>query len=200
MLGTRQVSDKQTRTYATGGDFCRIFKKDMNRLYLLSFLLTGDRSMAEKCFVRGLDDSAEGNPVFKEWARSWAGRTIIRNAIQMIRPRPTDSGASKSTSVGSAGHEMTEAAEIAEIIDLPAFDRFALVMSVLERYSDQECSLLLNCTRGDVGTARSRALQQMGISAARLSQLAGVRSDGQERRWDTVALQLDGSSHLAVSA
>jgi DNA-directed RNA polymerase specialized sigma24 family protein len=200
MFGARKVANQKPTPYATRADFCRIFERDMNRLYLLSFLLTGDRSTAEKCFVRGLDDSAEGNPVFKEWARSWARRTIIRNAIQMIRPRPTVSGTSNSTSDGSAAHDITEAAEIAEIIDLPAFERFSFLMSVLERYSDQECSLLLNCTRSDVVAARGRALQQMGISAARHSQLAGVRSDGLQRHEDTAALQLDAISRLAVSA
>ena len=60
----------------------------MNRLYLLAFLLTTDHVTAEKCFVMGLEDSKNGNPVFKDWAQSWAGRTIIANAIRMILPRP----------------------------------------------------------------------------------------------------------------
>jgi len=49
----------------------------MDSLCLLSFLLTGEPSLAEKCFVRGLEDSRKGNPVFNEWAVSWARRTII---------------------------------------------------------------------------------------------------------------------------
>ena len=49
----------------------------MNRLYLLAFLLTADHTTAEKCFVWGLEDSKKGNLVFKEWAQSWARRTII---------------------------------------------------------------------------------------------------------------------------
>ena len=58
----------------------------MNGLYLLSFLLTGDRTIAEQCFVGGLHIAQEGNQVFKEWAESWARRAIIQNAIRMIRP------------------------------------------------------------------------------------------------------------------
>jgi hypothetical protein len=176
MFGLRKMSSQEPSPYATKADFCRIFQKDMNRLYFLSFLLTGDHSVAEQCFVGGLHMSHEGNPVFKEWAESWARRAIIRNAIRMIRPRPTE--ASISAAAGrTTGDTATEPAEIAAVVDLPAFERFAFVMSVLERYSDQECSLLLNCTRGEVSAARTRALQQMGRAAELRLKLACIASD-----------------------
>jgi hypothetical protein len=73
MFGARKITDQEPTPYATRADFCRIFEKDMNHLYLLSFLLTGDHALAQGCFVRGLEDSAKGNPVFKECAQSWAG-------------------------------------------------------------------------------------------------------------------------------
>ena len=76
--------------YATRADFRQIFDEEMNGLYLLSFLLTADREKAEQCFVSGLEDAVEGNPVFKEWARSWARRTIIQNAVQVINPRSSE--------------------------------------------------------------------------------------------------------------
>ena len=88
--------------YANSDDFRRIFDEDMNSLYLLAFLLTADREKAEQCFVAGLEDSVEGNPVFKEWARSWARRAIIQNAVRVINPRPAEgSGRSRSASVDS---------------------------------------------------------------------------------------------------
>jgi DNA-directed RNA polymerase specialized sigma24 family protein len=163
--------------YATGADFCRIFVRDMNRLYLLSFLLTGHQAMAEKCFVRGLDDSSKGNPVFKKWAESWAQRTIIRNAIQIVRPRPADGGTPSSAYERSDGDAVPEPAEILAVVELPSFERFVFVMSVLERYSDQECSLLLGCTRGEVTRARTRALQQIGSSAQVRRKVASLGSD-----------------------
>src|ERR1700737_465644 len=159
--GRTKITDQGPMPYAMDADFCRIFVRDMNRLYLLSFLLTGDQAMAGKGFVRGLDDSSRGNPVFKEGAESWARRTIIRNAIQMIRPRPADGGTSSSASERSDGYAATESAQILAVEELPAFERFVFVMSVLERHSDQECSLLLGCTRGEVTAARTRALQQI---------------------------------------
>jgi len=45
---------------------------------------------------------------------------------------------------------------------LSQLERFVFVMSVLARYSDRECSILLNCTSQDVVDARLVALRAMG--------------------------------------
>ena len=47
--------------------------------------------------------------------------------------------------------------EITAVLGLKPFERFVYVMTVLEGYSDQDCSLLLGCARRDVLAARSRA-------------------------------------------
>jgi hypothetical protein len=163
--------------YASSADFCRIFEEDMNGLYLLSFLLTADHAKAEQCFVSGLEDAASGNPVFKEWARSWARRAIIQNAVRVINPRPT-AGHDRSRPVSVEGGEKKLSAEkhvqTAAVLALEPFERFVYVMTVLEGYSDQECSLLLGCVRRDVVAAQSRALQQLGSLMQRYSQLASL--------------------------
>lgn len=181
MFGARKIANQEPALYATRGDFCRIFQDDMDRLYLLSLLLTGDHATAEKCFVGGLRMSKEGNQVFKEWAQSWARRAIILNAIRMIRPRAADDS-TFAASDRNASHAMTEPAEIANIVELPAFERFAFVMSVLERYSDQECSLLMSCTRREVAEARTRALQQIARSAELQSKIVSIASDRKSLR------------------
>jgi len=162
MPGVKQIT--RPKPYASSDDFRRLFDEDMKSLYFLSFLLTADREKAEQCFVSGLEDAVEGNPVFKEWARSWARRVIIVNAARAINPRPTDeNGRSNSLSVGGNGKTPAwEQVEIAAVLALEPFERFVYVMTVLERYSDQDCSLLLSCARRDVVAARSRAFQQMG--------------------------------------
>src|SRR5262249_31507683 len=125
MLGAKRITNQDATPYATGADFCHIFATDMNRLYLLAFLLTADHSLAERCFVSGLEDSRKFNRVFKEWAPSWVRRTIIQNAIQMSRPRPTGSSrlSSSAASVGDVP------AEFAEIVQLATFERFVFVMT-----------------------------------------------------------------------
>jgi hypothetical protein len=162
MLEACRTATHKPTPYATSADFCRIFREDMNRLYLLSLLLTGDQVKAESCFVLGLEDVGKGNPVFREWAQSWARRTIIQKAIEMIQPRPTDGSTSEAA---EAGHAPAELSEMVAVVELPVFERFAFVMSVLERISDQECSLLLDCSRSEVSTARRRAFQRIGRSA-----------------------------------
>src|SRR5215469_1929714 len=140
----------------------------MRNLYWLSFILTADPGKAEQCFVAGLDDCFAGNGVFREWARSWARRTIIKNAIRLISPEFTSaSGASNNTVLNrvetAAGSHLplAEEREISAIFDLDPFDRFAFVMSVLERFSDRDCALLLGCTQQALVAGRLRALQRL---------------------------------------
>lgn len=154
--------------YTSTEDFCRVFQEDMNGLYLLSLLLTADREKAEQCFVSGLEDSVEGSPVFKEWARSWARRAIIQNAVRAINPQPKATNAPKSALVNRSDKNLpaTQHAGMAAILALEPFERFVYVMTVLERYSDHECSILLGCPRREVPGARIRAVLQLGGTLA----------------------------------
>ena len=168
--------------YASSDDFCRIFNEDINGLYMLSFLLTADHGKAEQCFVSGLEDAIEGNAVFKEWARSWARRAIIQNAVRVINPLPAEGGGrSPSSSVSVNGSDKPlpaiQQVGIAYVLALEPFDRFVYVITVLERYSDQECSILLGCARRDVLVARLRALQLIASAAeSHDKQLPSTRS------------------------
>lgn len=190
--------------YATSDDFRRVFDEDMSSLYLLSLLLTVDREKAEQCFVSGLEDAVEGNPVFKEWAHSWARRVIIVNAVRAINPRPTEeNGSSSSAPVSSNGKTPpVEQVEIAAVLALEPFERFVYVMTVLERYSDQDCSLLLGCARRDVVAARTRAFGQIGSAmvshSKQLSPASSEKSVSDERR--SSPLELPVGRRLAISA
>jgi DNA-directed RNA polymerase specialized sigma24 family protein len=146
--------------YASSGDFDRIFHEEKDGLYRLSFLLTADHEKAQQCFVSGPENSAKGNPVFKEWARSWARRTIIQSAVRVIHPRPMQRH-NRVSFTTNRRMEATEQGEIGNILELGPFERFVFVMLVLEHYSEHECSLLLSCSPRDVITARIRALQQL---------------------------------------
>ena len=180
MFARRKVMNQKPSPYAMRNDFCRIFERNMNSLFLLSLLLTGGRTIAEQCLVGALHIAQERNQVFKEWAESWARRAIIQNAIRMIRPRNA-ADATHSTAVTSTGNALTEHGEFSGIVELPAFERLAFVMSVLERYSDQECSLLLGCTRGAVAAARTRALERLGGLADRHRKLVRIGSHQKTR-------------------
>jgi hypothetical protein len=171
MPETKQIT--KPTPYANRDDFRQVFDEDMNSLYLLSFLLTADHEKAEQCFVSGVEDAVQGNPVFKEWARSWARRVIIVNAVRAINPRPMEeNGRWKSATVSNNGKTPpAEQVEIARVLALDPFERFVYVMTVLERYSDQDCSLLLGCARRDVVAARTRVFSQIANAASHSTQV-----------------------------
>jgi DNA-directed RNA polymerase specialized sigma24 family protein len=153
-----------TGPYATAADFEQIFMQDMSGLYLLAFLLAGSRDGAEKCFVSGVTESVRGYRVFKEWARSWARRTIILSAIRLFEPRRSSVTAKPDLATERTIDKLPleSQKEVAAILQLPSFERFVFVMSALERYSERECSILLGCAPREVPAARTRALRQLG--------------------------------------
>lgn len=159
--GNRQVADRTA--YATPADFERIFSEDVNSLYLLSLLLAGNGEKAEECFVEGIGESTKGNYVFKEWARSWARRTIIQSAVRLIKPIDYAHTLSRRADVAPRMERIPVRlhAEVHAILELAPLQRFVFIMSVLERYSDNDCSILLGCARREIAAIRSRAMQQL---------------------------------------
>jgi hypothetical protein len=152
-------------TYAVPEDFCRIFAEDQSALYLLSLVLTADPEKAEQCFVAGLDDSIHGNPVFKEWARSWSKRMIIKSAIRLIAPVAGETAPEPSEVTQHASDAQNGVPNVdrwlAAVRELNPFERFVFVLSALEGYSMQECSILLNCTRQEVVDAQANAMKHL---------------------------------------
>jgi hypothetical protein len=82
-LNMQRIAASSKNGFATCEDFRKLFIKDMESLYLLSFLLTGDHGKAEQCFLEGLDACVNGISVFREWADVWARSVIVRQALRM---------------------------------------------------------------------------------------------------------------------
>jgi len=166
---TQKYKNARSNEYATCSDFCRIYVEQANSLYLLSLLLTTDPQEAEQCFLSGFDDSVSNTSVFKERAHLWARRSIILNAIRLLCPRPEDENepdeASPSPLIGKVPRKIPAEVQaypnFVRIVRLNSFERLIFIMSVLEKYSDQECSMLLGCFRRDVISARSAAIQRL---------------------------------------
>lgn len=156
---------ERAREYASPEDFCRIFKNEMGSLYWLALILTLDEDKAEQCFVVGLEECISGNAVFKEWARSWSRRVVIKKAIQLISPT---ADTTYHAPVIGVGEKLDSNAKLVltAVRHLQPFDRFVFVISVLESYADRECAALLGCTPSDVVEARIRALQVIQKSAS----------------------------------
>jgi hypothetical protein len=160
---TEQVySAMQRNGYATCQDFLKIFDEDMQGLYQLSFLLTGDHQKGERCFVAGMEDCAKENRVFREWARIWAKRVIVQNAIRelQLRPSHSDSSALAATAFSQKNGPI-EHIDVDAVLGLADFERFVFVLCVLERHREYECALLLGCSASEVREARTQAIEEL---------------------------------------
>lgn len=169
MTKRAHIPDRQDETgrYASREDFCRIFIEDLDELYQLSFLLTRDSQKAERCFVGGVEDCVAGNSVFREWARSWAKRAIIQNAIRELKPRPSQRNPVSPTVLADIDQFASAPGkhfEIDAVLRLKDYERFVFVLSILEHYSEHDCALLLGSTVAEIREARSRALNELATS------------------------------------
>ena len=164
-----RIQDQTARSdqYATAEDFGRLFTGNMDKLYMLAFLLTGDPETAEQCFVAGLESSLTSNTVFRKWALLWARQAIIKNAIATLRPHP-QSDAMLPRQGRDAGEILAhgkESVTIQHVLELSDFMRFVYVMSVLEGLSDNQCTFLLDCSLPELQRARNQAIQQIARAA-----------------------------------
>ena len=157
-----QISASSENLYATTEDFRKIFDEDLDRLYQLSFLLTGDRQKAENCLVAGVEVCADENRVFSEWVRARTIRVVVENAIRELMPRPTRSNLSSlptlrtRESTSPTGYFDADA-----LLGLADFDRFVFVLRVLEGYPENECALLLGSSRSQVREACTSAIKKL---------------------------------------
>jgi hypothetical protein len=165
MLQPMHFVDERTRSYATVADFFKTFTDEMQSLNLLSLLLTADKDKAEECFVCSMGECVEEIVVFMEWAHLLARRAVIKYAIQVIRPAPEHPDSAplirlKRPATSAENNPFTA------IVALGAFERFVFVMSVLEGQSEQDCAILLRCSRRDVVIARALALTRLANTDA----------------------------------
>jgi hypothetical protein len=162
--------------YATGADFCRVFKEEMGSLYLLAFLLTTNHASAELCFVASIEDAFKEDAVFRNWALIWSKRAVIKNAIKISSPGSAHNKVER-TSQSEIPHKDPHVNALMTAVDqLSPFERFVFVLSTLEGYSDRECCILLGCTTKDVIESRVRALQMLPANSSESTNLSQVAS------------------------
>lgn len=190
-----QIEEQELHLYATTEDFCRLFREDMDSLYLLSFLLTGDQDKAEKCFISGLEDCLAAKGVFSKSAHRWAKWNIILSAIRVSQPLYGAESSSAATIFRHHGKSPLNNGsyrEIENVLALEVFERFVFVMSVLEQYSQLECALLLNCTLQEIREARARGLEQI-VDLGRTSPSFQTSTKYRADQLAEAALSLTGS-------
>jgi DNA-directed RNA polymerase specialized sigma24 family protein len=188
-MRNRIHSENAEARYASCQDFRGIVEEDLHGLYQLAFLLTGDHQKAEGCFVAGLEDCVKESRVFREWARTWAKRVIVKSAIRELHPQSNRSNSSARVPIvfctklpfsDPSGHFDKDA-----VSRLGDFERFVFVLCVLERYREHECALLLGCSDSEVREARTQAIEHF----ADFRSGGSNRYDGHERMEQAEALK-----------
>ena len=154
-----QIYD-EAASYSPGTDSWNALANEMHNLYLLSLLLTADPHEAQQCFFGCIGECESEIDAFMSWAHARARRTIVERAIWVVAPTPEHaydfSFDHLTLSAAKTKNNIFDA-----ILALDAFERFAYVMSVVEKQSDEDCSTLLGCSQKDVIIARSVALAQL---------------------------------------
>jgi DNA-directed RNA polymerase specialized sigma24 family protein len=172
------IRENAETRYATCQHFLQIFDEDMQGLYQLSFLLTGDHQKGEKCFVAGMEACAKENGVFRQWARTWAKRVIVQNAIRELQPRPRHSDSFEQFPTAFS-HKKGPIERFDAVLGLADFERFVFVLCILERYREYECALLLGCSTSEVREARTQAIQELAKFWRKVVNVYGDRERGE---------------------
>jgi DNA-directed RNA polymerase specialized sigma24 family protein len=174
------IRENAETRYATCQHFLKIFVEDMQGLYQLSVLLTGDHQKGEKCFVAGMEACAKENRVFREWARTWAKRVIVQIAIRELQLRPSHSDSFEQFPTAfSHKKDPIERFDLDAVLGLADFERFVFVLCVLERYREYECALLLGCSASEVREARTQAIQELAKFQPNVFSVYGDRGRGE---------------------
>jgi len=150
--------------YATAEEFENLFESERKPLLRLALLLTASAEKAEQSLNLALKDCRLNGSVSTDWIISWARRAIVRTAIELV-PRPV-SAAAAQTVINNYHHCSTQVSaavalqiDVPMILQMPDFERFVFVTTVLERISIHDCALLLARSPKDVCDAQTRAMR-----------------------------------------
>jgi DNA-directed RNA polymerase specialized sigma24 family protein len=147
--------------YAGEEEFASAFECEHAGLQRLAFLLTANAEAAGKCVRLAFCQCIASSSVFKGWTLNWARRMIIRNAVSLSlvlgdQPLTDRDGDSKDGAIACIPDHSIES-----ILDLPAFERCAYVICVLERYSTNDCALLLGRSPREINRALDRVRNRL---------------------------------------
>ena len=166
----------ERREYARKEEFVGVFECERVGLQRLALLLTANSETAKRCLSRAFRECIASTVVSKEWVVSWTHRMVIRNAISLVmgpasRSFVTTNDDADDGFVAFSSDDLLGAIAASEsILDLPEFERFVLVICVLERYSIHDCALLLGKSPRDIKEAR----QRVGIQVGQIDGLSNI--------------------------
>jgi len=170
--------------YATCADFCEVFQSDEKQFYLLTFLLTADAREAEACFLAAMEESVREKNVFKGWEKSWSKRCVIRKAIGMLASRSLCRD--QQLEIGCQPvRELQLGTLLRAVVRLEPAERVVFVATVLERYSVQECALLIGRPPESVKKLKVQAIRHVCVFVGERIPDVGLAAPETGRQWGT---------------
>jgi hypothetical protein len=162
MLHPSQNQHGIHRSEVTVQDKCRFLVSNMEHYYSLALLLTASEEDARHCFVAGLDSWSKAQmnlaPVSVEAAHAWIRRALVECALRICDPDLGRIARESESNLLSDEIPADWSPWVVAITRLDPFERFVFVLSVLESYSDKECSDLLHCRPEEIAESRVLAL------------------------------------------
>lgn len=146
----------------TAQDKCQFLVSNMEHYYSLVLLLTASEEDASHCFIAGLDSWSKAQmnlaTVSVETAHAWIRRALVKCALRICDPDLGRIPRESESNLRSDEIPADWSPGVVAITRLEPFERYVFVLSVLESYSDKECSDLLHCGLEEIVESRILAL------------------------------------------
>ena len=156
-------NSNESRPYATDEDFRLLFETEITDFFRLSLLLTADAEKAERCLILAVRECLGRSAIARNFLRIWARRMVIKNAIRLVLAIDNEDACDTRCDfdLQPNKYRIEQLRESIGVLELPDFDRLALVSCVFERLSILDCALLLRRSPKDVNEAIVRAMNQV---------------------------------------
>ena len=168
-LDCHRAKTNSASLYAGPEDFEQIFATENTDLLRLSLQLTADASKAGTGLTLAMRDCLFRSNIARHRVHTWVRRLVIRNAIRLVWGTPTDILCNPDVEfyLQPSWQGLESLQESIAVLGLPALDRLAFVICVLERYSILDCAVFLGKTPREVHEAVVRATDQVSAPERR---------------------------------
>jgi len=150
----------------------------LNDLYWLGYLLTGDRERSVQAVIDHLDIHSADNPFFEHWMLAWSRKIFIAKVLASARAEVEASAqhtkVRHSASAASKGDGWTPdpvagKAELEQaLLAIDTFPRCAVLLMAFEKLSIEDAATLLDADRELVVKAYAFGLSELTKNLSRI--------------------------------
>jgi DNA-directed RNA polymerase specialized sigma24 family protein len=157
-------------------------------LYWLAFLLTGESALSVGAAAETIDRDVPKTRFFSGWMLAWSRKVVIARALASVRERLAASARrTASLRIGNAAvapgrwslDANTSKVHLERaLLAIDILPRCALVLSIFEKLSVDDVSVLLDCSLSLVRKAQSVGAQELARNFVRMAPTSGAAGSG----------------------